>query len=77
MLFYHAGEFFSRVGIEPGMLTFHPQGIPHGPQDGAVERSKGTTRTQEVAIMIDTLKPLNPDPGSTQIENTQYWKSWK
>jgi homogentisate 1,2-dioxygenase len=41
VLFYHRGEFFSRAGIEPGMLTFHPQGIHHGPQAKAFERSKG------------------------------------
>ena len=44
VLFYHAGEFFSRDGIAPGMLTFHPQGIHHGPQPGAAERAPRRAR---------------------------------
>jgi hypothetical protein len=58
VLFYHAGEFFSRDGIRPGMLTFHPQGIHHGPQTRAFERTGAATRTEEVAVMIDTRRPL-------------------
>jgi homogentisate 1,2-dioxygenase len=77
VLFYHAGEFFSRTGIEPGMLTFHPQGIHHGPQPGAVERSRGAKRTEEVAVMIDTQRPLNPTRNAEEVEWKDYWRSWK
>jgi len=51
VLFYHRGEFFSRAGIQPGMLTLHPQGIHHGPQPQAVQASKGKIETSEVAVM--------------------------
>lgn len=77
VLFYHAGEFFSRTGIAPGMLTLHPQGIHHGPQPGAQERASSATRTEEVAVMIDTRAPLRPVAQSGRIELQDYWRSWK
>jgi homogentisate 1,2-dioxygenase len=77
VLFYHAGEFFSRTGIKPGMMTFHPQGIHHGPQEGAVSRSRDATRTSEVAVMIDTKRPLKALPEAQAVENKDYWASWK
>ena len=77
VLFYHAGEFFSRAGIAPGMLTLHPQGIHHGPQPGATERAAGATRTEEVAVMIDTREPLRPVRGAEPLEIDGYWNSWK
>lgn len=77
VLFYHAGEFFSRTGVRPGMMTFHPQGIHHGPQNGAIERTQGATRTNEVAIMIDTKRPLKVWPEAESVENKNYWASWK
>ncbi|MFO0747849.1 MAG: homogentisate 1,2-dioxygenase [Myxococcota bacterium] len=76
VLFYHDGEFFSRTGISAGMLTFHPQGIHHGPQPGAVERTKDAARTQEVAVMIDTRRPLEVLSGALRCELVDYWKSW-
>ena len=76
VLFYHAGQFFSRTGISAGMVTFHPQGIHHGPQGGAVERAAKATRTDEVAVMIDTRCALRPAEGATRAEMTDYWKSW-
>ena len=77
VLFYHRGEFFSRVGVAPGMLTFHPHGIHHGPQPGAAERAKDATRTEEVAVMIDTRRPLRVAPGAAAIERADYWTSWQ
>lgn len=76
VLFYHAGEFFSRTGIQPGMLTFHPQGIHHGPQEGAIARSQQATRTNEIAVMIDTKRPLKVCAEAERLENKQYWSSW-
>lgn len=75
VLFYHSGEFFSRKGISPGMMTFHPQGIHHGPQPGAETRAKSAKRTEEVAVMIDTRRPL--DVVVEHGEITDYWRSWK
>jgi homogentisate 1,2-dioxygenase len=76
VLFYHDGEFFSRTGIKPGMLTFHPQGIHHGPQKGAVERTQNAQRTNEVAVMIDTKRPLKKVAESSAFDVPEYWKSW-
>ena len=77
VLFYHAGEFFSRAGIAPGMVTLHPQGIHHGPQPGASERAAAATRTEEVAVMIDTRAPLRPAAAAAPLEIDGYWSSWK
>lgn len=77
VLFYHAGEFFSRDGIQPGMLTFHPQGIHHGPQARAATRAPSAQRTEEVAVMIDTRRPLNICAAAGTFEIADYWKSWK
>ncbi len=77
VLFYHRGQFFSRTGIAPGMVTFHPQGIHHGPQPRAAERAATATRTDEIAVMIDTRRPLRPAAAATPIERPDYWKSWQ
>jgi len=77
VLFYQAGEFFSRDGIRPGMLTFHPQGIHHGPQARAAARAPAAQRTEEIAVMIDTRRPLDVCPPATPYEREDYWKSWQ
>jgi homogentisate 1,2-dioxygenase len=77
VLFYHRGTFFSRTGIAPGMLTFHPQGIHHGPQPGAAERSRDAARTDEIAVMVDTRRPLRPAAVAEAVELPDYWKSWQ
>ncbi len=76
VLFYHDGEFFSRAGIEPGMITFHPQGIHHGPHPAAVANIKDKLRTEEQAVMIDTRRPLSMTPQAKQIALPHYWKTW-
>ncbi len=77
VLFYHAGEFFSRDGIRPGMLTFHPQGIHHGPQARAAARAPAARRTEEIAVMIDTRRPLDVCAPATAFEVEDYWQSWQ
>lgn len=77
VLFYHKGEFFSRTGISEGMITFHPQGIEHGPHKGAVNRSKDAKSTNEIAVMIDTKNPLIMTEAAEKLENKDYWASWK
>lgn len=77
VLFYHAGEFFSRDGIHPGMLTFHPQGIHHGPQARAAERAPAAQRTEEIAVMVDTRRPLDVCAPATTLELDDYWQSWQ
>jgi homogentisate 1,2-dioxygenase len=76
VLFYHAGDFFSRAGIQPGMVTFHPQGIHHGPQPGAVAASKTRERTDEQAVMVDTRHPLVLTEAAKKAALPDYWKSW-
>lgn len=76
VLFYHAGQFFSREGIGPGMMTFHPQGIHHGPQPGAVAAAEDKLRTDEQAVMIDTRRPLEPTAAAETFARADYWRSW-
>jgi homogentisate 1,2-dioxygenase len=76
VLFYHGGSFFSREGVGPGMITFHPQGIHHGPQPGAVLASVNKERTDEQAVMIDTRRPLEPTAAARAVFRADYWKSW-
>ena len=76
VIFYHEGEFFSRAGIDEGMVTFHPQGIHHGPQKKAIEKSVDKKRTNEIAVMIDTKRPLDTHD-VYEIEVKDYWKSWQ
>lgn len=77
VLFYHDGDFFSREGIRPGMVTFHPQGIHHGPQPGAVTAARDKARTNEVAVMVDTVRPLHPTPQAMAVQVEDYWMSWQ
>ncbi len=77
ILYYVNGNFGSRKGIEEGSITLHPLGIPHGPQPGIAEASLGATRTEELAVMLDTFRPLYLTQNAVEIEDDAYWKSWK
>jgi homogentisate 1,2-dioxygenase len=76
VLFYVSGNFMSRRGISEGSMTFHPAGIPHGPQPEAMEASLGMTRTTETAVMIDTFQPLNVTKAAAEFEDKKYALSW-
>ena len=76
VLYYVDGDFMSRNHIEKGMITLHPAGIPHGPHPGAMERSIGQKETQELAVMVDTFKPLMVTKAALEIEDPGYFKSW-
>jgi len=76
VLYYVDGDFMSRNDISQGQLTLHPAGIPHGPHPGAYERSIGKTETQELAVMVDTFKPLQVTEEALKIDDGTYWKSW-
>jgi homogentisate 1,2-dioxygenase len=76
MIYYVAGDFMSRNNIEQGHITLHPSGIPHGPAPGAYERSIGQTKTEELAVMIDTFKPLSVTEEALKIDDGKYYKSW-
>jgi homogentisate 1,2-dioxygenase len=77
VIFYHEGDFFSRAGISPGMLTWHPQGIHHGPHPKAVEQAGSREFTDEVAVMIDARRPLELTPRGAEVERESYWSSWQ
>jgi homogentisate 1,2-dioxygenase len=79
VLFYHAGDFFSRDNIHPGMLTFHPAGFTHGPHPKALARmfEQPTPATDEYAVMIDTRDALEPGAAAAAVEWPGYVDSWK
>ncbi len=76
VLYYVDGDFMSRNNIEQGHITLHPKGIPHGPAPGAMERSIGQTETQELAVMVDTFRPLMVTEEAMAIDDGKYYKSW-
>ena len=76
VLYYVDGDFMSRKNTEKGMITLHPGGIPHGPHPGTVEKSLGAKETKELAVMIDTFKPLWVTEDALKIESGDYFKSW-
>jgi homogentisate 1,2-dioxygenase len=76
MLYYVDGDFMSRNNIEQGHITLHPGGIPHGPAPGAYERSIGQTKTEELAVMIDTFRPLSITEDALKLDDGKYYKSW-
>lgn len=79
VLFYHAGDFFSRDNIEAGMMTFHPSGFTHGPHPKALKKMlvQDKPATDEYAVMIDTRDPLDIGEGASSVENHAYVDSWK
>jgi homogentisate 1,2-dioxygenase len=76
VLYYVEGDFMSRKGIERASLTIHPNGIPHGPHPGTYEGSIGKERTEELAVMVDTFRPLRMTARAHQIEDPKYVYSW-
>ena len=76
VLYYVAGDFMSRNNVEQGQISLHPTGIPHGPHPGAAERSIGKTETEELAVMVDTFKPLMLTEEAMKIADESYYKSW-
>ncbi|RYG33603.1 MAG: homogentisate 1,2-dioxygenase, partial [Chitinophagaceae bacterium] len=72
LLYYVDGDFMSRKHVTRGMLTLHPAGIPHGPHPGAVEKSIGAKETGELAVMVDTFRPLQLTKTAIEIENEGY-----
>ena len=76
VLFYASSEFMSRKGIEYGSVTLHPDGLPHGPHPGRAEASIGQTRTDELAVMVDTFRPLRVSAAALEVEDGNYYRSW-
>ncbi len=76
VLYYVDGDFMSRNDVAAGHISLHPAGIPHGPHPGAMERSIGKTQTDELAVMVDTFKPLQITEEALKIDDGKYYKSW-
>jgi homogentisate 1,2-dioxygenase len=76
VLYYASSEFMSRKGIEYGSITHHPDGIPHGPHPGRAEASIGAKETNELAVMMDSFRPLAIAQQALAIEDPKYFRSW-
>jgi homogentisate 1,2-dioxygenase len=66
----------SRRGIEQGSITLHPSGLPHGPHPGKIEDSIGKKETRELAVMVDTFRPLYIVKDAHNLEDEEYMSSW-
>jgi homogentisate 1,2-dioxygenase len=76
VLYYASSEFMSRKGIEYGSVTLHPDGMPHGPHPGKYEESVGKKETKELAVMVDTFRPLSVAKAALPAEDPDYHRSW-
>jgi homogentisate 1,2-dioxygenase len=76
IIYYVEGNFMSRKDIEPESITYHPMGLPHGPQPGKIEESLSAKETNELAVMIDTFKPLNMTDAALSVDDEDYPYSW-
>jgi homogentisate 1,2-dioxygenase len=78
VLFYSSGDFTSRAesGIAEGSISFHPAGFVHGPQPGSVEGARDADRTDEVAVMVDTFRPLGLTDLARSIADPDYPWTW-
>jgi homogentisate 1,2-dioxygenase len=76
VMFYAAGDYAARKGVDVGCLTLHPSGLPHGPQPGTVEKALGATSTNELAVMWDTFKPLKLAALWRDHDDPSYAYSW-
>jgi homogentisate 1,2-dioxygenase len=76
LLWYVEGQFASRKGVGPASITLHPAGIPHAPQPGRYEASFGAQQTDEMAVMVDTFKPLHVTQWGAKGEDAAYHGSW-
>ncbi len=80
VLYYVEGNYKARRGIEQGSFSLHPQGIPHGPHPGTIEKSIGAVWTDELAVMCDTFRPLHPTKAAIEMDDLDYpasWANWK
>lgn len=76
MIYYCDGNFMSRKGIDQYDITLHPFGLPHGPQPGATEASIGKEATEELAVMVDTFRPLHITVDALELEKSDYQSTW-
>jgi homogentisate 1,2-dioxygenase len=76
VLYYVRGQFGSRRGVEQSSFTLHPRGIPHGPHPGTIVASRAMTRTDELAVMLDTFHPLLLTKQAIEMDDPKYPFGW-
>lgn len=76
VLYYVRGQFGSRRGVEEASFTLHPRGLPHGPHPGTIVASRPMTRTDELAVMVDTFRPLRVATAASGFDDPGYPYSW-
>ena len=76
VIYYVAGNFMSRRGVDISSFTLHPAGIPHGPHPGTAEASIGKEATEELAVMVDTFHPLRITRQAAELDDARYPYSW-
>ena len=76
VLYYVRGQFGSRRGVDICSLTLHPHGIPHGPHPGTIMASRDVTFTNELAVMVDTFRPLKLTQAAMELDDPNYPYSW-
>jgi homogentisate 1,2-dioxygenase len=76
VLYYVRGQFGSRRGVEEASITLHPRGIPHGPHPGTIAASRDMSRTDELAVMVDTVRPLRLTRQAMALDDPSYPLSW-
>jgi homogentisate 1,2-dioxygenase len=76
VLYYVRGRFGSRRGVEEASVTLHPRGIPHGPHPGTIAASRTIDRTDELAVMMDTVRPLMITQQALALDDAAYPLSW-
>jgi homogentisate 1,2-dioxygenase len=77
MLYYVDGNFSSRKGVEFASISLHPNGIPHGPHPGTVEKALGAKETKETAVMMDTFRPVKLAKFAETVNDPGYYLSWR
>ena len=79
VIFYHSGDFFSRDGIDAGMVTLHPCGFAHGPHPKALAGMLGGGKAflDEYAVMLDARDALDVAALPDDVEWTGYVESWR
>ncbi len=76
VMYYVNGNFTSRRGIENESISLHPYGVPHGPHPGAYEKSIGTRRSDELAVMCDAYSRFRLTTVAASLEDAAYHRTW-
>ena len=78
VMFYCGGDYEARKGsgIGLGSISLHPGGYAHGPQPAAIEAALGAERFDELAVMVDTFRPLEIGEAGSAVDDGVYAWTW-